>query len=528
MITDWRFTSDVVLMFESASDENKVYIASPEKKQYEVIVSKLSSNIYRRETLENSDFEIKIGRMYKGCPRIYIKTTQLPTLDWTVVANFYDLSMWNIISQCNIKKGEVKGKFKIAFSESDPKAVSLISPDMIEYNEAQEEMKRRLRCDIGKKTKLLKPGHRYDLPKETRYYLCPIVSRKSNQCASDFQDDKLTLSTSGYIYTNVILESDHSISDVLRSRKIGTEPSDLKVAISENTPWIDSGEVLWNDFSGNIKDYWESIVDNTSRANKIIVGDSDFTIHPDLSSILEILGCQSEVDLEYKISDSLSTKLKSIISELLEYNLLKFWKIRASKPELELSEKKSTEENAEILERLFYMSFEDRNINKFSYYQSLFGKLSIELNKMSEILITNFSESDLTDGFENYMKYKFYWSNKKSMYYSNSRPILDYVLLVDQENPSKIEDLFGKTELSKTLGDLYSYAISNFGEGIQEYKVIKTDRKSTDFSVFCRITLNDIIKFKKGVSGMSESLKNDIIINKFDNLTINCKLSDKI
>lgn len=527
MITNWRLTSDVVLMFENTGEGNRVYIASPEKKQYEVTVSKLSGNIYTKETIENTDFEVKIG-VLKDTPEVYIKTSQLPTLDWTVVANFYGPSVWNILSQCSSDHGVLNGKFKVSFTESDLKIVSLVSPDMKEYTEANNEMTRRLFCEIGKKTRILKPGHRYDLPKETRYYLCPIVSRKLNNCASDFQDDTTTLRTSGYVYTNLLYDSDNSVSDILKSRKFGIEPGDLKISISEGISWIDSGQKLIDDFTGNLKDYWEVIVDNTMKDGVKKIPESNFQVCTNLPDVLGILGCQSSVDLEYNISESLKNKLINAVSGILEYNLLKFWRLKSAKPELEVSDKKTYDKNADALERLFYLSLEDGNIHKFSYYQNLFGNLGININRLSEITVTNFSESDLTDSFDNYMKYRFYWKNKKAIYYSDSRPVLDYTLIRTPDGMPKIEDLFGRNELSKTINDLYSYAISNYGEGVSKYQVILPDKKATDLSVFCCITLEDILKFKKGASELSDSLKNEIILNKFDNITINCKLSDKL
>ena len=527
MITNWRLTSDVVLMFENIGEGNRVYIASPEKKQYEVAVSKLSGNIYTKETIENADFEVKIG-VLNDSPEVYIKTSQLPTLGWTVVANFYGPSVWSILSQCTSDHGVLGGKFKVSFTESDLKVVSLVSPDMKEYLEADNEMTRRLRCEIGRKTKTLKPGHRYDIPKETRYYLCPVVSRKLNNCASNFQDDATTLRTSGYIYTNLLYDGDNSVSDILRTRKFGIEPGDLKVSISDGTSWIDSGQKLTDDFSGNLKDYWELVVDNTLKYGVKKIQKSDFQVCTNLPDVLGILGCQSSADLGYNISESLKDKLVDAISGILEYNLLKFWRLKSAKPELEISDKKDYDKNADALERLFYLSLEDGNIHKFAYYQNLFGRLGIDMNKLSEITVTNFSEADLTDSFDNYMKYRFYWRNKKAIYYSDSRPVLDYTLIRTPEGMPKIEDLFGRTELSKTLSDLYSYAASNYGEGISEYRVILPDKKATEQCVFCCITLEDILKFKKGASGMSDSLKNEIVLNKFDNITINCKLSDKL
>lgn len=518
MIKNWRLTSDIVLMIEKTEKEANVYIASPEKKQFEVAVRKLCKNIYTSETVENTDFDVKIS---KTGPEVYIKIPSLPTLGWVKVVNFYIPEIWNMLGQCNITHGEFTGKFKAAFSEADPKTVFLVSPEMAEYSEAQDEMKRRLRCEIGKKTKNLKPGHRYDLPKETRYYLCSVVSRKSNLMYSDFLGDTETSRTKAYIYTNILYPGDSSVSGVLNNRKFGTAPEDLKVAIQENTSWIDSGVKLTDDFSGNIKDYWKPIIKKTIDYEKHkIYDDSDYIVCTNFQDVLGILGCQSSGDLGYTGDKELKDMVEGLVRNTLEYNLLINWKLRKSHPELELSDKKEYDKNAEALERLFYGSLEDENIHKFSYYQTLFERLEIGLNKISEYLVATFSESDLTKSFEDYLNYKFFWKNKKTLYNSRNKPILDYILSPEEEP----ENLFGNSELSSVICELYDYADNNYGDGVSEYKVWDSEKKgSSGLNVLCRITLEDIMKYKKGVSGMSEGLKNEIIFNKFDNITISRK-----
>ncbi len=529
MIKNWRLTSDVVLMVENTGSGNKLYIASPEKKQYEVAVSKLCRDRYATETIENTDFDIRLGQGGEHySPTVYIKTSQLPELGWAEIVNFYTPSIWNILKQCKTECGDIIGKFKITFTESDPKLVSLVSPDMTEYKEAQEEMKRRLRCEIGRKTRSLKPGHRYDSLKETRYYLCSIVSRKSSKCSSDFQNDSLTRSTPGYIYTNMILDSDSSVSDVLKNRKFGTGPYDLKVAISENTSWIDSGVKLKDDFTGNIKDYWEDIVTNTSKAGEYIVKESSYKTYSNFADIFEVFSCQSESNLDYKISSTLMKKISDVIDNVLEYTFLKYWKLRHPDPNLEINDKKELDKNADALNKIFYSLINDGNIKKFSYYMSLFNTLGINLRKASEHMIAGFSEYDLTDSFENYLKYKFFWKNKKSIY-SSTKPILDYTIDKIKNTSDDIENLFGRSDLSKVIKDLYYYADTNFGDGVKEYIVHSSfDKADKSKYVFCCITLDDIVKFKKGVSEMSENLKNEIILNKFDSIIIKCKKSDAI
>lgn len=521
----WRLTTDVVFIVENTDGENLVYIASPEKKQYEVAVSKLAKEEYSRQTIENTDFDIKISteddRFY---PDIYIKTDQIPELGWAKISNFNYSSFWNVISQCNLNKGNLSGKFKIIFTESDPRVVSLVSPDMSEYKDTVEEMKRRLRCEIGKKTKSLKPGHRYDLLKETRYYLCEVVSRKFNKCNSIFiDDDEAAKSVKAYIYTNKISDTDTTISDVLNNRKFGSGSYDLKIAIDENSVWIDSGEILKDDFTGNIKDYWETIVEKTIESNIVRAWSSCNYVIYNLDNILGILSCQSEKDMSYDISDSFRNKLTDIICNNINFYFLYNWGLKPYDKDLEICDKKDIYGNVKSLSKLFYNSIDDENILKNIYYEGLFNKLRIDINNISRSIIINFYEPDLSNSLDNFMKYRFYWKNKKFMY---SKPILDFTLNKIVDPSGNIENIFGTSELSNTIRELYEHALSNYGEGIEDFSIRNT--KGKGIVVLCKITLNDIIKFKKGVSRVSETLKSEIILNKFDSITIQCNKSDTI
>ena len=143
---------------------------------------------------------------------------------------------------------------------------------------------------------------------------------------------------------------------------------------------------------------------------------------------------------------------------------------------------------------------------------------------MCELIIIGFNLNDLTSSFDNYLKYKFYWRNKKYIYKTLSKSLLDFDINTIKDTKLTIENIFGKTELSQVIRELFDYAKNNCGSGVKEYHVSKSKKEGS--VIFCIITLEDIMKFKKGASNMSETLKNDIINNKFDNLWINCKESD--
>jgi hypothetical protein len=314
----------------------------------------------------------------------------------------------------------------------------------------------------------------------------------------------------------MIKSSDHTVSDVLKSNKFGTGLYDLKIAILDKSTWIDSGEKLGNDFTGNIKDYWEQIIDNSLKTyKKKIEGSEYYTSANWIKEIFEILGCQNSCDLSYTINESLKTKLSDIILDKLEYNLLKFWKLRNKDKNYEILETKPLKENSEALVRIFLSSIYDENINKYSYYDSLITALGFNLCNLAYDTILNFNEPNLTSDFDSFLRYKFFWENKKYMY---DKPVLDFS--VNTINGELVRNTIPGLELSSTICELYNYANSNYGIGVEMYEV-------KDASVVCcKITLSDIVKYKKGVSEMSENLKNEIKNNKFNSILITCKQTD--
>ena len=98
------------------------------------------------------------------------------------------------------------------------------------------------------------------------------------------------------------------------------------------------------------------------------------------------------------------------------------------------------------------------------------------------------------------------------------KPVLDFS--VNLINGELVRNILPGLELSETICKLYNYANSNYGIGVNMYEV------KDDSVVCCKITLDDIVKYKKGVSEMSENLKNEIKNNKFNSILITCKQTD--
>jgi hypothetical protein len=80
-----------------------------------------------------------------------------------------------------------------------------------------------------------------------------------------------------------------------------------------------------------------------------------------------------------------------------------------------------------------------------------------------------------------------------------------------------LKDLYGESsELKDTIIECINKVRSNYGLGASEYEKINIGtRKEPLEYIICELTLEDIIKLKKGVSELSETLKNEIMKRHF-------------
>jgi hypothetical protein len=79
-----------------------------------------------------------------------------------------------------------------------------------------------------------------------------------------------------------------------------------------------------------------------------------------------------------------------------------------------------------------------------------------------------------------------------------------------------LKDLYGDSELKDAIIGAVNKVREDFGLGATEYNLIDIgNKKEPKEYIICKLTLDDLIKFKKGVSKMSETLKNEILENHF-------------
>ena len=542
MIKNWRLTTDVTVMIKAGGDKNKeVYLAPPEKK-YETSVSKLIDSYYNPVTIENKSISLKIeSNSDTGGFNLYMFSPNLPggsekDIRYQIM-NFDTSSIWGIIEQCNIVDGKPDGEFYAVFSDNLINKVSFVSKSMKDFNKCNEEMRRRINCEYFKKTKKIVFGHRYDSIKETRYYLCEVNSRKQNDTHSEFLANGFAASNKLYLYVNNLKETDTSIAQVLSSRCFGFGDYDIKVAY-DSPSFMDSGSVLTDDFSGNIKDYWEVMFDNAVKECKKVDA-WGYTIYKDIRKILEIFAYQNDADMTYKIDKNLYDSLVEILSTTLNHNLLVYWKLYNADASLMVNDKNSFDTNINALIKLFYKNLVDPNLYKALYYDELFKEMNIQLESIARNVLVSWDESNITSSFENFLKYRFFYTNKQFL---SKKTIMDFISNQvsektasgdddegDKKNLLDVSALFGKSELTDSIIDLYDYSNSNFGLGVTDYEIVNFGTKSKPrYAVYSRITLEDLIKYKKGTENMSETLKNEITRNKFNSIVVIVDKSEKI
>jgi hypothetical protein len=511
---NWRLVYELVayLIYET----REVYFVAPEKKSYQSAVLKLmpSQVSYEEVYLTQNSFNLKL--MYDNSIEkidLYVKSDLFSVDDWFRVANFESLELGNILTQSTCKNGIFDEAFEAAFCEGTPK-ITFIHNGMLKYPEYEMELSRRLNCELHKKTTKWEPGHRYDTLKESFYFLCSVQSRKDNRNNSYFLTDESSMPVK-YLYVNNIKPEDKTISDILNRRSFGVGPYDIKV-LDSKTSSVDVGEVLKDDFTNNIQDYWDTIFNNSIQYTKV-VSETGFETYKNLLSIFEIFTFQSPLHTEIKISESIKLELELIIKSLVHKIILDNWNNSTG-----LTKDKSAEDNMKEINRLFYYCIDDPNFLRSSYYPHLFDKLGLKLPDLIAEVYNSWSENSLYINFDTYYKYLFYQalrfdpSKNVSTQRINST---NYKLEV-----TTIEDLYSDKELADIIKKVYNDARQSFGIGVSSFEVINIGtKKSPKEYIHCEITLVDIINYltRKGESEVPETLKNEILSHKFYKVIIN-------
>lgn len=512
-MNNWRLTGEVSVYLVN---DNQIYLASPEKKQYQTAVLKqIGNNSYSEIVLTGPKFVARVVN-FSATFMFLVKSDDLPDPDtWYTVVNFYKPSIWPIISQLNINAGVIEGQtFEAVFSEDGKYECAFISSDMLEYKSAREEMKRRMNCEIFKKTKKWIPGHRYDSLKETYYYLGKVMSRKSDEFSSDYISDPLSM-VEVHLVVNNLKDTDKNISDILKTRCYGYNEDDIKV-LWKLPSCVDSGEAINDDLGDDIMVYWDNMLDNAiNYCSSNLEGYTNYIEH---STIFNIFAFQSLGKTTYPAH--ILEKVEGVLNSMVYDIIINYWNLERFRGDTIINSKNSSTENVTNGLNLFYSLLGDLNIQKNVYYKNLFEKgFKINLKAIIEKQLDNWDEASLSLTFEDYVKNISYFHKRADhLKYTSQQRVLSTNYKLDIIT---LEDLFSNTELKNTLIDIVNSARNNYGLGVQEFVTsnIGTKKNPIEYTK-CVITLSDLIKHKKGMSGISETLKNEIMASKFCTVSI--------
>lgn len=525
--SDWRLVNDVVayvIKTKTAANGNDgaLYLASSEKKSYEnAVLKQIDKECVDKFIIdEDNKFNLIIDKNFD----IFVKSDALPggkTRKYKVLNVYSGLSndyFADIFSQVENIKGDFEDKeFEAIFSDSFLGKVFFVNDEMDFYKDAFQEMRRRINCQICKKTKKWIPGHRYDSETITYYYLGEFVSRRVGENAGEFLENKDVVTV--HLVSREIDKDDKTISDVLKKRTIGISGSDIQILYTSSLPsMVDSGEVLENDVT-NIEDYWDFMV--KVAIDKFVKNEFGFISYKSImKKIFNIFSIQSRGNLDYNLSCDMKKALEDVIKNNLIENMVTWWDLSNSKSDSSISSANTVEMNTKNLENLFFRNFIDGNIHKNKYYPALFLAIGLTpLEKIIENLIINYNVDNLVfnSGFSNYIKFGSYYynghdldkCNKQSKQRVNST---NYNLKV-----VTIESLFSSTpDLEKTIKDISKKAIENYGLGVKEFRTINIgSKKSPMIYTSLVIDINDIVDYYGGIYKVPQNIINDIITSRF-------------
>ena len=509
----WRLTSELMAYFISGT--NRVYLASVDKKQDMTKVIKLidPSITYQELRLYENQFNIRFRSNDINNLILEARSNEFPSSDsWYIVENYYSENIWELLESHTIVNGDFDESinFEVGFADEIPEVI-FVEPKMKNFKVYFEEMRRRINCELCKKTSKRIPGHRYDTLTESFYFLAPVKGRLENIRNSEYKmgSDKPDV----FLYVNSIEDSEKTVSDVLRNRAFGDGPDDIKVFYGKKT-LVDAGSALDDDFTGNIRDYWESLYSNTSeRSLKDILG------------IFSVITGEDELNL----SDSLRNHIIEKTKDCLVNNIiLENWNLQSLRDDLIIKDSNSLETNISNLKRLFFTKgFIDCNFLKNIYYSKLYEELKIDLSGVLKVALDIWGTMTLDSDFETYIKYQSYFANP-----GRFKPLQDSRQRVTSTKYKldviTLKDIFGDCELRDVIIETINHVRDNFGLGASLYNLVNIGTKAEPMEyIICNITLNDIIRYK-GLSGLSEDLKRDIAKRHFVSITVSFDKDGKI
>lgn len=393
-------------------------------------------------------------------------------------------------------------EFEPVLSNYYRESVFFVNKDTPEYDICFNEMKREVAFSLYGKNKKWKLGHQYFSETDSYVVLAEVCCRVSDAGYTWFSENDME---SGYLVTKRLSLSKYKkVSEFLKDTHWGED--DGVYVIQKSTLLVDSGEVITPDVE-DIRDYWDSIVEKTLQRNLSKIG--QFNYNNSLSKLIKLFSYQSKD----KTAVLLSPKTKQAIEKALEENVRIFLYtkggVRLNYRYGCLLENQIETDKSIVLEFLYKKFYNSIDVSK-----NLFNLISIDVEKLVEQELINVVKIDKNTSFDDYEKYVPLWINEttKNMLYTFDQRVKSSLY---SSNVEKVSTKFGEnSELTTTLREIVSAAKSGFGENVSGFKLINAGTvRNKKLYYQINISLEDIVKWKKGASNMSENLKKEIVKN---------------
>lgn len=407
----------------------------------------------------------------------------IPGDSWYRVRNLYTQHLGMILQQCRIDNttGEFKDIFHTAVSSSSDTSglCSLVSENMVEYEEYLDEAMRKINCEMGKKTKKWTLGRRYDTVFETVYPLCQV---------EDYRDDSFDPVEGKAIWiVTQDISGIHTISEALSKKAFGDNPWDLHVVKSVPGGYVESGVALINDYSGSFDDYLPAIIEEGEKRYKKEIGNLSSTTTFYL--ILPLLYCTENLDW-YK------SYLELLLREAAEKCLVNFYDDRTNASivytGMLLGENNTEEQNIDVLSLLILKAIDKENLGRL---ESILKFFDINLHEICADLLHTWNPNNFLRDFDTYVK---------NLDYFNQRTKMEKIDL--RANANKAHEVLG-------TGSLYETVLRLSQE--PEYSYVRVDSRSISH-LEAKITVHDVLRDAQNrFPEVLEDLKHEILKNKF-------------
>ena len=474
--------------------EHEIYLINPNNKIGCRKIKRIIRESTKEITIRKNSFKLSFtlnNYDYLSDIKAYISSDELPTKDMYLVKNFDASTATTILYEAKHNNGVFDSNFEACFLGDNE--VTFLSEEMELYKKASDEVIRTFYVKVGKKTTKWKEGHRYDNKEKTFYYLGSFLSHRS--AITSLYTNVIDCLTPVHFYVENLKPGEKNIEDVIKNRYFGNDEDGIKVIWGKNLPsCLDSGQALEPVKNLVLSSYYDDLIKKNPY---------------------EVPNYLSEGDLlNYK--DEFKEKIKNTIISDFKDLMFNSWDIICS-------DKKDLKENRDILidQFLYNISKINPNAQYNAYYTEMFKALGIDLEKIATTTILSFDEDSLCENFDTFIENQDYFRKRQSL-----KSTVSYQRSND-ESIITIENIFGDTELTKTLIKIIDYARDNFGDGVERYKEIGLGVTGTKkpTTCVCTITCDDIINFS---DSLSDNLKKEILDKRFTNLVVYFDIDTKL